>query len=338
MPNFTDLSVRNLEPGIHFDKKMPAFGIRVGKLKKTWIIIKGHNRTKVRLGHYPKMGLAEARKRALATLGMSLHDRPRISFPDALVAFLDQPRWKPNSKRVIESSLKHFSWKKQIDKITHEDVLIALEAIKAPSAKSHAFKDIRAFFNWCVPRYLLNSPCVGIKIPKQKPRERVLSDTELCAVWKSLKDDKFSEYVKLLILTGQRRGEIGHISIDGNTATIPAEHTKNGKEHIFPIPQLAVQFLPARYYNSWSNPKKRLDKRCGVNDWTLHDLRRTFATNHARLGTPIHVVEKLLNHVSGSFAGVAGIYNRYSYQDEMKEACERYESLLASLGLGVVKT
>ena len=66
-------------------------------------------------------------------------------------------------------------------------------------------------------------------------------------------------------------------------------------------------------------------------DYTLHDIRRTFSSTMARLGTPIHVTEKLLNHASGAISGVAAIYNRHSYRDEMRGAMSAYEDHLANL-------
>lgn len=76
--------------------------------------------------------------------------------------------------------LRHFPWKKKLHQITHNDIAIAIEAIAAPSEALHAFANIRAFFNWCVPRYLKHSPCVGLKPPsKYVPRTRVLSEDEL---------------------------------------------------------------------------------------------------------------------------------------------------------------
>ena len=84
--------------------------------------------------------------------------------------------------------------------------------------------------------------------------------------------------------------------------------------------------------NGWSNLKTKFDKSVeGVAPWTLHDLRRTFATNLAALGTPIHVTEKLLNHVSGTVSGVAAIYNRHAYMDEMRAAVANWEMRLATL-------
>ena len=69
-------------------------------------------------------------------------------------------------------------------------------------------------------------------------------------------------------------------------------------------------------------------------DYTLHDLRRTFATIHAKIGTPIHVTEKLLNHVTGTVSGVAAVYNRHTYLEEMKAAVTEYDKYIAKLKAG----
>ena len=318
--------------------KTPAFGIRVGANRKTWLVVKGEGRTKVRLGHYPAMTLQEARKRALVALGTPLQQRIAISFPAALDAFLKLPRWRSRSRVVLQSSLRHFTWKRNLDKITHEDILAALEAIKAPSARAHAFKDIRTFFNWCVPRYLAASPCVGIKMPAQPSRDRILTKEELKRVWNAC-EGKYGTIIKLLILTGQRKGEIAQMKrewIGDKTITVPASVAKNKREHTFPIGKNTSTILDTYEmggipFNDWQRQKRRLDKASGVTDWVVHDLRRSFASLHAEIGTPIHIIEKLLNHVSGSLSGVAGIYNRYNYQNEMRQAVQTYESHLTSL-------
>jgi integrase len=340
--------VQKLPEGIHFDAKLSSFGIRVGKQRKTWLVIRGENRTKVRLGHYPAMSLSEARKRALVTLGTPMQEKPQISFPDAVTAFLALPRWRASTLRVLTSSLKHFNWKRNLDKISHEDIVEALYAIKGKSARAHALKDIRTFFNWTVPRYLSASPAAGLKMPSQPSRDRILTPEELKAVWNAA-EGTFGTIVRLLILTGQRKMEIGRLQSSwlGNASlTIPAAVTKNGREHQFPIGELAQSLLPTRTgflfrsakdddqpYNGFTFHLKELQKASGVGGWTLHDLRRTFVSIHSELKTPIHVAEKLVNHVSGTFAGVRGIYDRYSYWDEMVEACERYEAHVSSLVL-----
>ena len=131
---------------------------------------------------------------------------------------------------------------------------------------------------------------------------------------------------------------------------MPASLTKNNREHIFPygplvatvlkaIPRTSAYLFPATKLRrkgqpvtviaGWNGPKVALDKRCNISPWTLHDLRRTFATNLAALGTPIHVTEKLLNHISGTVSGVAAIYNRHAYLDEMRAAIEAWEKRLS---------
>jgi integrase len=88
---------------------------------------------------------------------------------------------------------------------------------------------------------------------------------------------------------------------------------------------------PSRPFNGFRRAKDNLDKVLGIEHFTLHDLRRTFSSNMARLGVPIHVTEKMLNHQSGSFGGIAGVYNRHGYMEEMEAALQHYEDFLADL-------
>ena len=162
----------------------------------------------------------------------------------------------------------------------------------------------------------------------------------------------FGTIVKLLILTGQRRGEVAGLEwpeVDYAAAvwTIPAARSKNGRAHALPLapvalatikslPRLSDSFaFPARgneeaTFSGWSKAKAQLDELAGVTDWTLHDLRRTTATRLAGLGIPPHIVERILNHAGGSFAGVAGVYNRFEYGEEMREALKLWETSLTA--------
>jgi integrase len=129
---------------------------------------------------------------------------------------------------------------------------------------------------------------------------------------------------------------------------LPASLTKNGREHTFPVGQLTLDILaplrerrgylfPAmgtrgeRPFAGWSKSKPKLDTLSGVEDWTLHDIRRTFATNLAALGTPIHVTEKLLNHISGTTGGLVGVYQRHRFWDEQIEAIKGWEARLSQI-------
>lgn len=100
-------------------------------------------------------------------------------------------------------------------------------------------------------------------------------------------------------------------------------------EFLFPAKRTQVRGVPTTVFNGWSKSKERL--KADIPPWTLHDLRRTFSSNLAALGTPIHVTEKLLNHASGTISGVAAVYNRHTYFDEMRQAILTYEIHLAQL-------
>lgn len=218
----------------------------------------------------------------------------------------------------------------------------------------------RFFFRWAQRRnYIERSPCDGMQTAKGLARERVLSDIEIVAVYRSALEhaDTFSSIVALLLLSGQRRSEIGSLRwewIDSEERTIafPASITKNKRAHtipygiaatvildrvphysefVFPAARDHVQGKPTSSFCGWSRGKQSFDRLCPISPWTLHDLRRTFATNLAAMSVPVHVVEKLLNHASGSISGVAAIYNKFQYMDEMRAAVEAWERRLASL-------
>ena len=274
------------------------------------------------------------------------------SYPEALAEFhtMHVAGLRPRSAYQLSRNLtRHFQWTKPLDQITHHDVLTALDAIEATSQRAHALKDIRTFFNWCIPRYLKSSPCIGIKKPAQKPRERVLADDELCKVWNRAREIgyPYGTIVQLLILTGQRLSEIAGLRwewLGDGAVTFPSEITKNARISKIPIGAMARRIIeetprhssllfPARGhatrpFNGFGASKEFLDK-CGVENFVHHDLRRTFATSMARLGVRLEVTEKLLNHVSGSMGGIVGVYQRHEFMDEMSEAISRYEMWLS---------
>lgn len=342
MSVLTDVAIRSLKPGVYYDDRTPGFGIRIGVRTKTFIVQKGRGRVKMALGHYPALSLADARKKALVALGSPLEAKSTITFTEAKEAFLSLDRWRPASKRVIESSLRPFIWTRPLAKITFEDVAQAIEAIEKPSARAHALKDLRTFFNWCIPRYISSSPCIGLKMEPQPSRSRVLSDDELKAVWMAAEQIgyPYGDIVRMLILSLQRRGEIGALQpswLTDDTLTIPADVAKNGRQHTIPLSpllkELATSFASKRGspFTAWSKSQAALLKLSGTSGWTPHDLRRSGATRLAALDVPIHVTERILNHTSGTISGVAAIYNRHSYFEEMKSALTLYEAHLQSL-------
>ncbi len=187
----------------------------------------------------------------------------------------------------------------------------------------------------------MSNPVVGTnKSTDEVSRDRVLSDKELAAIWNACSEDDYGRILRLLALTGQRREEvaaIAHSEINGTLWTLSAARTKNGREHEVPLSDQAlniIESVPRRDdrdllfgagagpFSGFSKAKAAMDTRLGkkVAPWRLHDLRRTAATGMARLGVQPHVIEAVLNHISGHKAGVAGVYNRATYRTEKEAA------------------
>jgi integrase len=229
----------------------------------------------------------------------------------------------------------------------------------APIAANRVLAAVRKFFNWCVARDILAaSPCAGVKPPTaERSRDRVLTDDELRLVWAAAEKlgGTFGPLVKLLALTGQRRDEVARIkfeeiNFDARLWTLPPARTKNNQPHEVPLskPALAVlQRLPrtvespfvlttnggASPASGYSKNKRRLDALLPADmpSWRLHDLRRTAASGMARLGINLPVIEKVLNHASGSFAGIVGVYQRHSFADEKRHALEAWGNFVEAL-------
>lgn len=328
---------------------------------------------KLTLGQYPATGLASAREAArTAAARVARGDDPtrrgaaesdRIS--DLLDIFaLEHVRAKLRETSARDA-LRHIEimralWGgKRIQAIGRPQVLALLDSkMKGgnPIQANRLLATIRRFSNWLVERAIAEQPfAAGVRAPaKERSRDRVLTEQELRKIWEATAGlDLFDRAIRLLVLTGQRRSEVdgmrwSEIDWEKMLWNLPADRTKNGRPHFVPLSAAAIEMLPSRLSGSdivfttngrsrisgWSKYKARLDARAGISDWRIHDIRRTFASGLAGIGQPIHVVEKLLNHVSGSFAGVAGVYNRHTYADEMRAAVDAWAAVVYRFGDG----
>jgi integrase len=229
-----------------------------------------------------------------------------------------------------------------IDRRTIAVLLGEIETDSGPIARNRARTWLSGFFSWCITEGLVEAnPVQGTpKADEGNSRERVLTQEELRQLWSGLGQGSFPDVVRLLLLTGQRRNEIGRlawseIDVARKLLVLPPARTKNSRQHEVPLSHQTLAVL-ARYphrwqfvfsergFMNWSDAKARLDRRLGIAEWRLHDLRRTCATGMAELGVQPHIIEAVLNHVSGHKAGVAGIYNRAKYADEMRSALQRW--------------
>ena len=270
--------------------------------------------------------------------------------------------WKPlHSLSVFKISRRHIA-ARVADIATEQG---AVSAARARTALS-------TMYNWAIREGLdiPANPVHGTNRPEQpKSRVRVLSYGELAEIWQACGDDDYGRIVRLLILTAQRRDEVGgmrwqELDTEAGQWFLPSARTKNHREHVLPLVRDALALLPHcrtgrdhifgdgprregdqhRGFSGWSKSKAALDARIlaarkmvdagakPLSHWTVHDLRRTAATVMAdQLGVLPHIVEAILNHVSGHRAGVAGVYNRARYQAEMRQALERWGAYVSDI-------
>jgi integrase len=298
---------------------------------------------KVRLGGDPAGQKTESRIRAAETLGAILQ------------IYLEHQRRtvKPGTFRQLERHLlKHCRALHglQLAKVDRRAVAARLSAVATKSGlveSNRVRASLAAFYSWCISQgFAETNPVVGTTRHQEKSRERVLIDAELKAIWVATAGtDDYSAIVRLLLLTGNRADEIGSLAWSecfGDRIVLPGSRTKNGRDHIVPLSAPARAILEARPkmlgrdfvfgrahsakgFTGWSACKVLLDERIKasgtkVGAWVNHDLRRTVATRMGELGVAPHVIEAVLNHVSGHKAGVAGIYNRAVYENEKRAA------------------
>ncbi len=279
----------------------------------------------------------------------------------ARFARLHNKSWR-QSERILQREAVPRWRHRQIGSITRPDVVALLNSIVdrgSPVAANRCLEVIRRLFNWAVERGTLEtSPCDRVRDPAPNPRrDRVHSDDELRAIWKATDTlgYPFGPIIRLLMLTGQRREEVagmqwGEISDDLTLWTLPAERVKNKTKHEVPLSPPAREILASlprietadgfvfsitgrTSPSGFSKAKHRLDAAISppLAPWVLHDLRRSVASGMARLGVRLEVIEKVLNHTGGSFAGVAGVYQRHTFAQEKQAALELWARHILSL-------
>jgi integrase len=315
----------------------------------------------VHLGHDPQLEKAEARAQSAVTLG---------SIVERYLEERATKRLKAKTLAEVTRSLREH-WKPlhaiPLTKVMRVDIAgqlgrIAKERGQIAANRSRSY--LSTLYAWTIAEGLADAnPVVGTnKAAEEISRDRVLSDEELRLVWSCAGESDYGAIIRLLILTGQRREEVAamrwsEFDFDKNLWRIGAERTKNGLLHEVPLPKEAAKVLKEHGgregrdlvfgsregpFQGWGNAKIALDGRIranlgeksGLKPWRLHDLRRTVATRMNELGVLPHVVEAILNHISGHKAGVAGVYNRASYAAEKRQALDLWAEHVLALAEG----
>jgi integrase len=313
---------------------------------------------RVRLGEDPATEKLEQRARAGETFGSFL---PR---------YLDRQRQRlrPNSFYEVDRYLSrcarpwHARPVSRIDRRDAATLITSLAERHGAAAANRCRSNLSSYFAWLIAEGLLETNPVAFTVtqPEAGPRQRVLSDPELAAVWKTAGDTQYGQILRLLILTAARKAEVGNLNwseVDDETGLIvvPSIRTKNKRDHEIPLSKFAREILGSRKQRSghahvfglrqgagfggWSKSKRELDRRlaaAGVSlpAFTVHDLRRSAATGMAELGIEPHIIEACLGHAAGHKAGVAGIYNVASYSTQKAAALQKWSDHIEALVTG----
>jgi integrase len=359
---------------IEFDDAMPGFGLRVrvgDKTQHRTFIAQykiGSKHRRITLGNAGKVTLEDAQKRAKIIFGKVADGKdPANEKAEArqvashtlgakIADYLEvravtmKPRSHEETKRHLEKQWKPLHGL-ALASIGCANVAAHVSTIakgSGPVAANRSRASLSAFFRWAIGEGLCDhNPVAGTnKQDEAGPRERSLSDAEAAAVWLAAPDNDYGRIVRLILLTGCRRAEIGslqwpEVDLKEKTITLPGERTKNKRQHVVPLCDAALTILKdilqrgnREYvfgmgqggYSGWSKSKREIDKTAKPRgEWTLHDLRRTVRTGLGKLGVQPHVAEAVLNHLPPKLIRT---YDRNTYATEKRDALERWAAHL----------
>jgi integrase len=330
----------------------------------------GQTQRSMKLGNATSVSLATARKNASeleaqVRLGGDPASQKEVSKQKAEYTFetvaerflaARRPELRPATMLEYERHLRRDArslHRLPIANVLQADIARLLNNAAGPVSANRLRATLSTMFAWALGEGIVlphGNPAAYVNKRAEVARDRVLSDKELRAIWKGVGTDQYAHILRLLILTGARAEEIAGLrwaEITGSEILLPSERTKNQRAHVIPLSKPAKvilsgieqshrQFVFGRDdtgFQGWSKSKERLDAKLGdrVAPWRVHDLRRTCATGMAELGVQPHIIEAVLNHVSGHKGGVAGIYNRATYDKEKREALNLWAAHVVAL-------
>lgn len=312
--------------------------------------------------------------KAAAKAAAAVEEREAADLVERVIDEFVERYAKPNTRdwrethRLLKKDVSSRWQGRRLSEINRADVHRLLDAIidrGAPIGANRTFAALRKMCKWAVSRGILHAnPCDGVDAPSvEKSRDRVLDADELGIVWRAAGGLgwPYGDIVRLLILTGARRDEVAHatwdeIDLKTKTWTIPAERSKNRRAHVVPLSPAAVEIIEAlpRFEggkflfapgaappSGFSKAKAKLDAAIvemnggePIPHFVIHDLRRSAASGMASIGIDLHVIERVLNHVSGSFGGIVGVYQKHSFSDEMRRALDGWAAHVTRIATG----
>jgi integrase len=311
---------------------------------------------KATLGRWPVLLVKSARAAAREVLAQVAEGRdPRRredeeTFTAAVALYIERhaSKLRPTTRQYVERELKLAGehWRgRPLNEITRRDVIAItdkVEQTRGRSARGTLLKVLSAFFRWCMSRDLIGaSPAVGVRREKYVPKDRTLSDDELAIVWRAAlkRGGVYSVFTRLLILTAMRRNEVAHLEWReiGDVIEIEPAKTKTNVRLRIPITGMVRAMLDgierrgpfvllgAKPLHVSNTCEDVLDVKLATH-WTWHDLRRSVASGMARIGVSGEIIERCLGH---RIRGIAGVYQRHTYEPEIASAFEKWAAHVA---------
>ena len=284
---------------------------------------------------------------------------------DDFIELHAERKLRPNTLAQYVSVLRRFvlpAWRaRAVHDIRKRDVIALVEAIAGdrPYMANRALGVLSKFFNWLVARDVIAAnPCAGVEMPGiETPRGRYLDDGEVARLWAACEGDPiFGAAIRVMLLVGARRSEVAEMrwsEIDERARlwVLPKERSKNKRELQIPLSSLAwgiISSVPRIagcdyvFSTTGEGPianfhhiKDRLGAKINFDTpWRIHDLRRSCASGLQRLGVRVEVIEAALGHLSGSFRGIVGTYQRHDFADEKRVALQRWADHIEQLVTG----
>lgn len=387
---FTDAFVRKLAlpagktDHIQWDPDLPGFGVRLRPGKASFIVQYriGTDQRRKSLGDVRKLTVEDARsvaRKRFAQIELGVdpdaeEEQRRVeqasdalTFEKAVVRYLEarQPKMARNTYIAADRYLSRHCGpiqKKPVAKVTFKDIADLIRDLiekHGETSAARARSALATFFVWAMRQAMTQTnPVIGTENPIEgkAPRDRVLNDDEIRAIWQNCADDEFGKIIRLLFLTACRRDEIGclrwpEVDLPAGKMALPKERTKSKRPHALTLPATAVAILGsirrrnsrdtlfgggANGFNAWSYSTLALNGRIttaagkALAPWRIHDVRRTVRTRLGKLGVLPHIAELVLNH-TGHKSGIGGVYDHHDYEPEITAALAKWEAHLLAI-------
>ena len=360
---------------VYWDSQLKGFGLRLrGGGKRTWFVQfrdpSGATR-KITIGSVDVVDADEARAAAKKLLGgvatgndpakAKREARAASRMGELLSPFLAHAakKQRPSTLEATTRNLRthakslHGYAVRDIGRVAIAELHDKVTAKSGPVQANRVLAALSGFFAWAIGRGQLDlNPVLAVPKHPEEARDRTLSDDEIKTIWNgTASGSDYDRIVRLLLVTGTRRGEVGSMRWDELTETpagrlwkVPGERMKNGEPHTVPLTELASAAFPVARtgspyvfgktanagYSGWSRSRSRLDSRLKLAPWILHDFRRTLSTRLHEACVPPHIVEAVLAHSSHK-QGVAGVYNQAAYDGPKREALQLWAGMISKI-------